>query len=222
MDPGRDGPRLDRVDLAADRPGRRRDRGGRRAARRPDRRSPLRARPGGAGGRPAPDRRGRHGLRLLHAVAGPRPAAGRHDRHHRPGYRADRSPASGGARLASPTSGSSQVTAPALEAFAGGGPRAGRPVRPRVHRRAQARVRGLSRRPHRWRPTGRRAPWSSPTTCCGAAGCQAPARRRTTTRNTAALRAFCERVLGDPRFQATILPVGDGLLVAGWRGWTAG
>ena len=37
-------------------------------------------------------------------------------------------------------------------------------------------------------------------------------------RNTAALRAFCERVLGDPRLQATILPVGDGLLVAGWRG----
>ncbi len=37
-------------------------------------------------------------------------------------------------------------------------------------------------------------------------------------RNTAALRAFCERVLGDPRFQATILPLGDGLLVAGWHG----
>ena len=36
--------------------------------------------------------------------------------------------------------------------------------------------------------------------------------------NTTALRAFSERVLADPRFSATILPVGDGLLVAGWRG----
>ena len=36
--------------------------------------------------------------------------------------------------------------------------------------------------------------------------------------NTAALRRFCERVLGDDRFTATILPVGDGLLIATWRG----
>jgi caffeoyl-CoA O-methyltransferase len=36
--------------------------------------------------------------------------------------------------------------------------------------------------------------------------------------NTPALRAFSERVLGDPRFNATILPVGDGLLVATLRG----
>ncbi len=36
--------------------------------------------------------------------------------------------------------------------------------------------------------------------------------------NTAALRAFNRAVLGDPRFTATILPVGDGLLVATWRG----
>ena len=31
---------------------------------------------------------------------------------------------------------------------------------------------------------------------------------------TASLRAFCTAVLADPRFRATILPVGDGLLVA--------
>ena len=37
-------------------------------------------------------------------------------------------------------------------------------------------------------------------------------------RNTAALRRFCERVLGDERFTSTILPVGDGLLIATWRG----
>jgi caffeoyl-CoA O-methyltransferase len=36
--------------------------------------------------------------------------------------------------------------------------------------------------------------------------------------NTAALRAFSERVLGDARFNGTILPVGDGLLIATWRG----
>ena len=36
--------------------------------------------------------------------------------------------------------------------------------------------------------------------------------------NTAALRGFDAAVLADPRFQATILPVGDGLLVAGFRG----
>jgi predicted O-methyltransferase YrrM len=36
--------------------------------------------------------------------------------------------------------------------------------------------------------------------------------------NTAALRAFNERVLGDERFNATILPLGDGLLAATWRG----
>src|SRR4051794_13941213 len=36
--------------------------------------------------------------------------------------------------------------------------------------------------------------------------------------NTAALRAFDRAVLADPRFTATILPVGDGLLIASWRG----
>jgi len=37
-------------------------------------------------------------------------------------------------------------------------------------------------------------------------------------RNTNALRAFDTALLADPRFTATILPVGDGLLVADWRG----
>ena len=36
--------------------------------------------------------------------------------------------------------------------------------------------------------------------------------------NTAALRAFDTAVLSDPRFTATILPLGDGLLIATWRG----
>jgi caffeoyl-CoA O-methyltransferase len=36
--------------------------------------------------------------------------------------------------------------------------------------------------------------------------------------DTVALRAFDTVVLGDPRFAATILPVGDGLLIAGFRG----
>jgi predicted O-methyltransferase YrrM len=37
-------------------------------------------------------------------------------------------------------------------------------------------------------------------------------------RNTEALRAFDAAVLGDARFSATILPLGDGLLIASWRG----
>jgi predicted O-methyltransferase YrrM len=36
--------------------------------------------------------------------------------------------------------------------------------------------------------------------------------------NTTALRAFDTAVLADPRFVSTILPIGDGLLVAGYRG----
>ena len=36
--------------------------------------------------------------------------------------------------------------------------------------------------------------------------------------NTNALRDFSRRVLGDPRFTSTILPIGDGLLIATWRG----
>ena len=36
--------------------------------------------------------------------------------------------------------------------------------------------------------------------------------------NTEAIRAFDAAVLADPRFHATILPLGDGLLIAGLRG----
>ena len=36
--------------------------------------------------------------------------------------------------------------------------------------------------------------------------------------NTAALRAFDAAVLADERYTATILPLGDGLLIASWRG----
>ncbi len=36
--------------------------------------------------------------------------------------------------------------------------------------------------------------------------------------NTAALRAFDTALLADPRFSSTILPLGDGLLIATWRG----
>jgi caffeoyl-CoA O-methyltransferase len=37
-------------------------------------------------------------------------------------------------------------------------------------------------------------------------------------RNTLGLRAFCADVLGDSRYTGTILPLGDGLLAATWRG----
>ena len=40
--------------------------------------------------------------------------------------------------------------------------------------------------------------------------------------STTALRAFCTRVATDPRFATSILPLGDGLLVAGWRGERGG
>ena len=43
------------------------------------------------------------------------------------------------------------------------------------------------------------------------------ARPSSTGDGTAALRSFCARVLSDPHFSGTILPVGDGLLVAAWR-----
>jgi caffeoyl-CoA O-methyltransferase len=36
--------------------------------------------------------------------------------------------------------------------------------------------------------------------------------------NTDALRAFDRSVMADPRFTTTILPVGDGLLIAAWHG----
>ena len=132
--------------LAAAAPaGARGDRGRRRAARRPDRRPRRRAGPVGPGRRPAADRRGRHGVRLLDAVDGARPAGRRHDRDHRPGPRADGPrPRLVARRPASPTSGS-RSSRPALDAFASrrSGPR--RAVRPGLHRRAQARVRRLPR-----------------------------------------------------------------------------
>jgi len=43
-------------------------------------------------------------------------------------------------------------------------------------------------------------------------------RAEASDRNTEALRSFDAAVLGDPRFKATILPVGDGLLIASWGG----
>jgi predicted O-methyltransferase YrrM len=44
------------------------------------------------------------------------------------------------------------------------------------------------------------------------------ARRSLNDANTEALRAFCRRMAEDPGFETTILPIGDGLLVAALRG----
>jgi caffeoyl-CoA O-methyltransferase len=49
-------------------------------------------------------------------------------------------------------------------------------------------------------------------------GRTAGSRRARDGDGTAELRAFCTTVLGDPDFRATILPVGDGLLVAALAG----
>ena len=63
------------ANAAADRPGPRRDRGGRRTRRHPDPRPGVGARANGAGVGPAPDRRGRHRVRLFDAVPGAGPPA---------------------------------------------------------------------------------------------------------------------------------------------------
>ena len=138
--------RLDRVDLAAGHPGTRRHRGRRRIAPGADRGSRRRPRIAGACRRTPSDRRVRDRLRLLDAVDGPRPARRRHDRDARsrtapgPTWRV-----AGGARPASPTSGSTVVNKPALAAFEEGDPALAGPVRLRLHRCPQARVRRLRR-----------------------------------------------------------------------------
>ncbi len=122
----------------------------------PDRRPPHRACPGRARRRAPPDRRGRHGLRELHAVARPRPAGRRDARHHRPGHGADRHRpwllAGGRDRRRADRPGQR----PGAGGVRGGRPAPGRPLRPRVHRCPQARIRRLPRRAHRRRATGRR------------------------------------------------------------------
>ena len=103
---------------------------------------------------------------------------------------------------------------PGAEAF-GRRPGAGRAIRARVHRRPQARVLGLPRgtrpapfagraRRRRQRPVERPRFRLSP--------------ERPRGENTMALRSFDSAVLADPRFRSTILPLGDGLLVAAYRG----
>jgi caffeoyl-CoA O-methyltransferase len=62
--------------------------------------------------------------------------------------------------------------------------------------------------------------WSGRVARAGSAGGARSARTASSGGDdrTEALRAFDEELLRDPRFVATILPVGDGLLVAGFRG----
>ena len=138
-----------------------------------------------------------------------------------PDRRGPTSPGAGGARPASPDERITvRQSAKALEAFAAERAGARRAVRPGVHRRAEARVRaylealvagppgpGRAGR-RRQRPVER-------------SRVRSDARRR---RRATATPPPCARstraVLGDPRFTATILPVGDGLLVATWRGLT--
>ena len=213
--PGRRRPRFHRVVGAAVAIGARGDREGRRAARHPDREPRRGARPVGARRRPAADRRGRHRLRLLDAVAGARPAVRWDDRHDRSRPRAHRS-------------------RPRLVA------RGGHPRRAH-HGRQRPGTRGVR---ERIRPSPARSTWSSSTPSSPST---APTSRPLTGRlapgalvaadnvlwsgrvsgaspadpddaNTNALRAFDAAVVADPRFNATILPVGDGLLIASWRG----
>lgn len=60
--------------------------------------------------------------------------------------------------------------------------------------------------------------WSGRVARSAVAGAVDPVNAKAGDANTAALRRFSEQVLGDARFNATILPVGDGLLIATWNG----
>ena len=111
-----------------------------------------------------------------------------------------------------------QVTAPALDAFAAGDPRLAGPfdlafidaLKPEYGAYLDALVDGgrladgalVVADNVLW--SGRVARWTQET--------------GGDDRNTAALRAFCETVAADPRFTSSILPLGDGLLLASWRG----
>ena len=107
------------------------------------------------------------------------------------------------------------MTAPALDAFAADEPALAGPfdlafidaLKPEYERYLEA-------------LTSRLAPGalSSPTTCCGAAASRAPGRSPPTTRTPRPCAPSMAAVLADPRFSATILPVGDGLLIASWLG----
>ena len=164
----------------------------------------------------APDRRGRHRLRLFHPLDGPRPAGRRDHRDHRPRPRRGPTwPAAGGARPASPTSGSRSSTR-----------RRSRRSRPAIRRwPARSTSPSSTRSSPSTGPTSRRSCRPARARCAGRRR-QRPVERPRVGRaaaaaddaNTAALRAFDAAVLGDPRFTATILPVGDGLLIAAWRG----
>ena len=213
--------RLDRVAGGAARARARGDRGGRRA--RSGSRSST-ARPAGScpsSLRPAADRRGRHGHRLLDAVDGARPAGRRDDRDDRPRPLADR-PRPG---LVAP--GRDRRRADRRRQPAGA-----RGVRGRAGRAGPRRARSTSafidalkeeylglRRGDRAAARPRRARRGRQRPLVGAGvgrppKCRVAARRR-------ALRAFDRAILRDSRFNATILPVGDGLLVAGLPRLTA-
>ena len=107
------------------------------------------------------------------------------------------------------------VNAPALEAFGAGEPALAGPfdlafidaLKPEYHRIPRAHHRPAGS----WRPRRRR---QRPLERAGL-GREAGRRRR---REHPALREFDTAVLGDRRFNATILPLGDGLLVASWLG----
>ena len=190
-------------------------RGGRAREPHPDRRPRRRARAVRAGRVATADRRGRHRVRLLDAVDGARPAGRRDDRDHRSGPRADR-------------------PRPRLVA-------AGRHRRRADHRRQRAGARGDRDATRRWparstwssstpsSPNTRRisprsatassrARWSPPTTSCGAAARRAAGRSRRTTPTPRRCGRSTRPSSPIPRLTATILPVGDGLLVATWHG----
>ena len=154
------------------------------------------------------DRGGRDGDRLLDALDGARPAPdGTIVTIDPDGARTDRRAAAGG-RPGSPDERISVVDMPALDAFAADEPELRGPVRPRVHRRAEAgvrRLRGGARPAPRARgaPPRRQRPVERPRRRRSGFRADVPSEHRSAD----ALRAFDAAILADPRFVATIIPI---------------
>ena len=110
-----------------------------------------------------------------------------------------------GRRPAWPTASSCGSARPPTRCRAAGGPA----HRHRLHRRRQARLPHLLRRDRRPAPPRRPGPARQ-----RAVGRRRRRRRATRSENTVAIRAVNDHVAADPRVDAVMLPISDGLTIA--------